>query len=977
MWVAKPGQSAFAFRTGYSGTSFSRWIQNYPGTHTFYVEACDSSGRCAQSNSVGVYLSERPTIPSVPGEPDVNWDLYHPAGSSVRVKIPSIAGATYYQVYNGTSSTSTSVSRTFYSSTWEYISSVSTGPNYIRIKACNSAGCSAESPPRRVVIFTTPSAPSASVSPVYPSKNATVTVAWNRPSGMIWSGAYFKVSCINSAGTDVCNQNIPHIGGSNKSAYSYSFTASSVSGYDIQVKACNKTDSYCAGSHVSSAYVLPAVHGDPGYNVDWDFYYPQNTTMSVKLPQSLEGADSFKVFYYADGSSPQLYAHVPKSQRTIDVNVGSAGKYNLALASCVSSNSGGAQCSAQSQARTIVSFIKPEAPILSITPNTPELNEEVTINWNRPNGMIWSGAYFKLSCVTDTGKDVCNQSIPHVGGSNKSQYSHRFTVQDIAQFDIQVKACNKTASYCTSSNTSSFTTNPAQHGDPSHNVNWDLYYPENSMMTVNLSQSLNGVDSFDVYYYPEGGEVRKVKHVSKAQGKMDINVGEQGYHTLQIASCTTSSSGSTRCGELSKKIRIVSFNNPQAPVISVTPQVPEVNGQATITWNRPDGLIWSGGYFLVSCKADAKLEACGQKISHQGGSNKTEYSHTFTVPNADKLDIHVKACNKSDAHCAVSKKTTLSTTPPGHGDPSYNVEWDFYYPQNTTMTVNLAQSIVGADSFDIYYYPEGEAAKKVDHAAKTQGKVDVNVGAKGFYTLQIASCSATSSGGYRCGELSEKIRIVSFAKPGAPVVSVTPASPSVNQALKIDWNRPDGLIWDGAYFKVSCVASDGTDKCRGIDIPHTGGSKKLEYSHELLVTDPTSLDIKVQACNKNDDNCTSSAVVRRTVEISEDFAPENNGKELTWQTVSGATSYVIESAVCAESCDDLLALEWSAFATLAGSDTRHKIVPTENQFYRIKACFGDGTCTQWTYIIKYTPKNKTIFIHTDLLGNPVAETVME
>ncbi|WMN60702.1 hypothetical protein NI389_05205 [Pseudoalteromonas xiamenensis] len=611
-------------------------------------------------------MQERPTIPDTPGEPDVNWDLYHPVGASIMVKIPSVSGADYYQVYNGTSTTSKSVSRTFYSSSWEYIPSVGSGPNYIRIQACNSAGCSSESAPRRIVIFNNPSAPNVSVSPTVVGKGGTVKVDWNRPDGLIWSGAYFKLSCINNSGTDVCAQTIPHIGGSNKSEYSYSFNANEVSGYDIQVKACNKTDSYCSSSVMRTAYVAPAVPGDPAYNVAWDFYYPENTTMTLNLPQSIEGADSYDVYYYDEGTTPLKVSHVATSQKSINVNVGALGNHQLQLAACVTSRSGGYHCSGKSEGRRIVAFVPPVSPELSISPTKPALNDDVTVTWNRPDKLIWSGGYFKLSCVTNGNKDICDEKIDHIGGSHKAQYTHTFKASEVAQYSISVKACNKSDKSCTTSNYALFETAPS-HGDPSYNVAWDFYYPENSLMKVTLSQTIEGADSFDVYYYPEAGTPKKVAHVGKNQQTINVNVGEKGNYSLQLAACITSDSGQYHCGEKSKAIRIVSFSKPDAPTVIVTPETANVNDTVTVNWNRPDNLIWSGGYFKVSCVGENGVEQCGEKIDHIGGSKKSEYTHELKVANASVLTFKVTACNKTDATCSssnlVSKTIGQAQTP--------------------------------------------------------------------------------------------------------------------------------------------------------------------------------------------------------------------------------------------------------------------------------------------------------------------------
>ncbi|RZG05099.1 hypothetical protein EXT48_09865 [Pseudoalteromonas sp. CO348] len=106
------------------------------------------------------------------------------------------------------------------------------------------------------------------------------------------------------------------------------------------------------------------------------------------------------------------------------------------------------------------------------------------------------------------------------------------------------------------------------------------------------------------------------------------------------------------------------------------------------------------------------------------------------------------------------------------------------------------------------------------------------------------------------------------------------------------------------------------------------------------------------------------------------FAPENKGDELIWEQVSGATSFVIESVLCAENCEELPTLNWQPVVTLPGSSRSYAIKPVENKIYRIKACLGNSTCSQWIYIVKSSPKKRIIFIHTDLLGSPVAESVL-
>ncbi|MBE0371104.1 hypothetical protein [Pseudoalteromonas aurantia] len=106
--------------------------------------------------------------------------------------------------------------------------------------------------------------------------------------------------------------------------------------------------------------------------------------------------------------------------------------------------------------------------------------------------------------------------------------------------------------------------------------------------------------------------------------------------------------------------------------------------------------------------------------------------------------------------------------------------------------------------------------------------------------------------------------------------------------------------------------------------------------------------------------------------LNTEFSFENDGSKLTWSAVAGATSFEIESAVCASSCDDLSALNWTPLANLPGGQSSYNLNQSGHRLYHIKVCFSDGKCSSWIYPME--KKKSVIFIHTDLLGSPVAET---
>jgi YD repeat-containing protein len=130
------------------------------GTYSYYVEACNSAG-CGPNSatvSVVVSLSGPPAVPTMTAPPLNNY------GGNYSAAWNSVPGATSYrleenglEVYNGTAT-----SRSF--------SKMASGTFSYRVRACNTAGCSAYSPIRTVNVevehcpscFAAPSPPAGS-----------------------------------------------------------------------------------------------------------------------------------------------------------------------------------------------------------------------------------------------------------------------------------------------------------------------------------------------------------------------------------------------------------------------------------------------------------------------------------------------------------------------------------------------------------------------------------------------------------------------------------------------------------------------------------------------------------------------------------------------------------------------------------------------------------------------------------------------
>ncbi|MCG7540143.1 fibronectin type III domain-containing protein [Pseudoalteromonas sp. CO348] len=140
---------------------------------------------------------------------------------------------------------------------------------------------------------------------------------------------------------------------------------------------------------------------------------------------------------------------------------------------------------------------------------------------------------------------------------------------------------------------------------------------------------------------------------------------------------------------------------------------------------------------------------------------------------------------------------------------------------------------------------------------------------------------------------------------------------------------------------------------------------------------PNKYRYRLKACNTH--GCSSWSYSEIVTIISLPPNPEKvtavlkgeNDIEVTWSIVQGALSYVLEARV-----DNG---KWSNRKVYTINIATNDILEPGLYSYRAKACNNDG-CSGWSYSNEVSVKEKPIqskgvvFIHTDLLGNPVAES---
>ncbi|WP_440053196.1 tandem-95 repeat protein [Pseudoalteromonas sp. T1lg65] len=100
---------------------------------------------------------------------------------------------------------------------------------------------------------------------------------------------------------------------------------------------------------------------------------------------------------------------------------------------------------------------------------------------------------------------------------------------------------------------------------------------------------------------------------------------------------------------------------------------------------------------------------------------------------------------------------------------------------------------------------------------------------------------------------------------------------------------------------------------------------------------------------------------------------------LVWSEVDNAVRYELQSAECqsAQECSENHSFTWFTVSSVAQSTSYQIDKSTQtNRIFRLRACNVADICTQWSYAIALKEK-QVIFIHTDLLGSPVAESIKD
>ncbi len=231
------GHQSYNVKTGETSTIYS--LTAVPTTPVYYPGTLGG-------NYKAVYTSYTINLPSVSGA--TNYQLYESAHNSTSQP----ADSQYQRVYDGSSTTINRVS-------------TSSGYRWLRYKACNSGGCSGLSPWRRLYIYGTPGiVNNLNVSAPTVNVGVNFSVSWTPAAGAVDGTTYTVYQAYNGNESAVYSVTRNHW---SESSYSYS-TAQYVGGsFRYRVQACSPSVG-CGGSVVANQTVI-APNTAPVANTDY------------------------------------------------------------------------------------------------------------------------------------------------------------------------------------------------------------------------------------------------------------------------------------------------------------------------------------------------------------------------------------------------------------------------------------------------------------------------------------------------------------------------------------------------------------------------------------------------------------------------------------------------------------------------------------------------------------------------------------
>ncbi|CAM4305589.1 hypothetical protein [Pseudoalteromonas byunsanensis] len=570
------------------------------------------------------------STPSTPSFLD-NGQPYHIFRGTYTYRWNSISNATRYEVektIDGSTSRhslglSTSYSETF-TRTLTYVA---------RIRACNRSGCSPWSANEVNIVrpYTKPN--DTAVSAPSSSSTGRYTLTWSQPWGHGINSYRLERSMNGTSNWIVL---------STANTRSYSESVSSSGTYNYRVMVCN-VDNRCSNySRIATVNVdILTPPTTPAFLDNGQPYHILRGTYTYRF-SSVSKATHYEVEKSYDGS------------KSI-VNLGSSTSYSETftrtltyVARIRACNAAGCSAWSANEVNIVRPYTKPNDT--AITAPSSSSTGQYTLTWKQP----WGHGITKYQLERSIGSTNNWQVI-----STRNALSYSENVTSSNTYYYRAIVCNidnlcSNYSQIVSVNVSiahkpvTPVTKPNFHGD--------LYYPINTSVSFCIHDQRSGdpATQYKIHTAAEGDSLAYSHTINRAQSCTPTS---KSFGTLKRYNIAYQACNSAGCSAMSPTERIVIFDKPHTPTVTMSQSQVTTGENVSATINVGAGTIWSGAFYKASHTTPSGTTTQSEQRFDNGHPATNWDSPALTQ--AGNHTFSFVTCNKTAAYCSQSATYTV------------------------------------------------------------------------------------------------------------------------------------------------------------------------------------------------------------------------------------------------------------------------------------------------------------------------------
>ncbi|MCG7540142.1 hypothetical protein [Pseudoalteromonas sp. OF7H-1] len=968
LWVIKPDGVSANFRSGYTSTSFPRRNINFVGTHTFYIEACSVS-QCSRSNSVSLTVVEPPPPVPSPGflaglnvsrtnigygdSVRISWSAPYnmngfPVYYDVYVTKPGVAGSPSENFLWFDNTTATSATRT---------NIYRRGTTQIQVRACNQYNqCGPMSTTSFTVSGELPQ-PNFSVSNQQINQGESVYLSWS-------NHIYYNEPVTYS----VYDGDVRIANGSD--IHSLNYTMNNLGYRYLSIAMCNSYGECSDRTKTRTQIkVLPTIETSVVKALKLDKYeieYGDSITASWQRPEGYTSDDQLVYDIYI--TKPSAIATEPDEHFLWKDNLTT----NYITRGPIFRRS-------KTKIEVVPCLITGECGLpMSVTYDLSgdSLPQPIQFKTIADKGYVGFPVSFDIQMPTNFSEAVTNQiwvKYPNTNQYSRFDPSTKLSTRGPHFFQLEVCTVN-TPTICNKKQDTEFKLDVT----PLVVENLRVDKP-----TIELNQYVNiswqkpaGISHefvYDVYITkPSATGSSETETVLWHDNTTDISLNRGpnyrlGKTIVEVVPCTVDQ----KCGEKTRVEYTVSGGKLPDPDTFSTDKNIYYQGQwPTFSWQLPE-------FYKETIRPTfwVKKPSTSALVKYDEGTPLNDVgSYTFYLELCDTLPTPT-CSNKSNSWVTVSVTDSLAaiTVADLQVDKS-----TIKFGESVNISWRKPQSITAPLTYNVYISKPSTISGEPDETflwqsnfTGTQLQRGPNYRVGGAIIIEVEPCLQNGS----CGsKVSTSYRIHDSQLPNVSFINV-PEHFILEQSIFLNWQIHE-LFKEHATYSLY-MREPGSNN---LNLLGEFDSNVQALSYKYNLTKAGIYKFYVQACltGENKNICSNLAASELVLTVkNERFAITLKDKVVSWKAISGAQKIELQRAKCSSkaNCNSSIQREWLEIHGIIATATSYTIDDAldGNYIYRGRTCFLENSCTQWSYATDMKEK-KIIYIHTDLLGSPIAET---